>query len=250
MVARTLVLADLHLCRQGDPRVAEDLARLVREHAGARIVFAGDLFDVSSEGARRPVGGELAAAFGSRPELRASLARHVDTGGELWLVAGNHDAEMGSGRACDAPAVTEALGLTASASARVRTTPWFFREGGLHVEHGHLYDPDNAPSHPLVVGAPSLGVHFSEQFIAPTGAYAYLNANDRTPLELLLAAFRWYGPRAPYVIYRYFYAAIGAMLQAGPLYRARGERDLGGERLGAFAEEMGIPLDRVHPMLE
>ena len=54
-----------------------------------------------------------------------------------------------------------------------------------------------------------------EEFIAPTGAHRYLEATDDTPLRLLLSAFKWYGPRAPYVIYRYFYAAIGAMLAAG-----------------------------------
>ena len=78
----------------------------------------------------------------------------------------------------------------------MRVSPWFFREGGLHVEHGHLYDPDNAPAHPLV-GAPSLGVHFVEEFIAKTGAFAYLNANDGTPLELFLCAFPGTGARAP-----------------------------------------------------
>jgi hypothetical protein len=117
--------------------------------------------------------------------------------------------------------------------------------GGLHIEHGHLYDPDNAPAHPLVLGRPSLGVHFTEQFIARTGAYAYLNANDAPPLQLLLAAFSWYGARAPHVVYRYFHAAIAAMLQSGPLYRARPEREVGAARIEAFANVVGLPADVV-----
>src|SRR6202000_308333 len=99
-------------------------------------------------------------------------------------------------RGAGARALRSALGLDESAAARVRVSPWFFREGGLHIEHGHLFDPDNAPAHPLVVGEPSLGVHFVEQFIAPAGAHRYLNANDKTPLDLFLSSFVWYGPRA------------------------------------------------------
>src|SRR5262249_39912556 len=133
--------------------------------------------------------------------------------------------------------------------ARVRVSPWFLRDGAMHVEHGHLYDPDNAPAHPLVVGAPSLGVHFTESFIAPTGAHRYLNANDGTPLALFLSAFSWYGPRAPYVIYRYFHAAGTALLQSGPLYRGAVDGKRGRERLEGFAEQAGIEQGLVETVL-
>lgn len=131
----------------------------------------------------------------------------------------------------------------------MRTSPWFFREGGLHLEHGHLYDPDNAPAHPLVNGASSLGVHFVEEFIAPTGAHRYLQANDDTPLRLLLAAFSWYGPRAPHVVYRYFYAAFAAMLKSGPRYRGGSEVALGNVAAARFAEELGIPPALIDDLL-
>ncbi|WP_437898816.1 hypothetical protein [Sorangium sp. So ce124] len=236
---RTVVLADLHLVRQTPRDVTADLARFVEAHRGARIVVAGDLFDLSSESPWMPRPRALREALRAHPTARAALAEHLDRGGELWLAGGNHDAEVG---APDFPvALAEALEVTGEARSRIRTTPWFFREGAIHFEHGHLYDPDNAPAHPLVVGERSLGVHFVEEFIAPTGAHRYLQANDQTPLSLFLSAFTWYGPRAPYVIYRYFHAAIGAMLKSGPLYRAEGEAAVGAAAMERFAHELGVP---------
>ncbi|AUX21066.1 hypothetical protein SOCEGT47_015440 [Sorangium cellulosum] len=244
---RTIVLADLHLVRQTPRSVTADLAALVAAHPGARIVVAGDLFDLSSESPWMPRPRALREALSAHPIARAALAEHLDRGGELWLSGGNHDAEVG---APDFPvALTEALGLTGAARARIRTTPWFFRDGAIHIEHGHLYDPDNAPAHPLVVGERSLGVHFVEEFIAPTGAHRYLQANDQTPLRLFLSAFTWYGPRAPYVIYRYFHAAIGAMLKSGPLYRARGEATAGAAIVERFTHELGVPRAMVDALL-
>ncbi|MEJ7729220.1 MAG: hypothetical protein WKG00_08390 [Polyangiaceae bacterium] len=248
MPPRTVVVGDLHLCRESSPRVGRDVARLVESIPGSRLVFAGDLFDVTSERGMREGVADAIGAFARHTEARVALATHLERGGELWLVAGNHDAEIG-GR-CDAAAVAGALGVGAEAATRIRTTPWFFREGGLHLEHGHLYDPDNAPAHPLVDGAPSLGVRFTEQFIAPTGAYAYLNNNADTPLRLFVSSFRWYGARAPYMIYRYFYTALSAMLASGPLYPARAEPAEGAARMEAFAHAVGIPVDVVARVLE
>ena len=238
---RTVVLADLHLVRKTPPDVSRDLARLVAAHAGARIVFAGDLFDLSSEAPEMPRPRALREALEAHPEVRAALAEHVDRGGELWLAGGNHDAEVGEPGF--GAALVAGLGLAARAEARVRTTPWFFHDGAIHIEHGHLYDPDNAPAHPLVVGQRSLGVHFVEEFIAPTGAHRYLQANDQTPLKLLVSAFRWYGPRAPYVVYRYFHAAFGALAQSGPFYRGRAEASAGEAHVTRFTEDAGVPRD-------
>jgi hypothetical protein len=248
MTQRTLLFADVHLVTRTPPDVALDLARLVADHPGARLVVVGDLFDLASERSSLPLSRAVADVIGAHPPLRAALARHLDQGGELWLAAGNHDIEVGDPgfRA----AFIAALGLSRDPGARLRTSPWFFREGALHIEHGHLYDPDNAPAHPLVAGEPSLGGHFVEHFIAPTGAHRYLNANDSTPLKLFLSSFTWYGPRAPYVIYRYFYTAISAMLRSGPRYAARGEIAVGRGRSARFAEELGVPIEMVNAVFE
>jgi hypothetical protein len=100
-----------------------------------------------------------------------------------------------------------------------------------------------------VKGRPSLGVHFVEEFIAPAGAYHYLNVNDSTPLELFLASFTTYGKRAPYVIYRYFYTAISAMLKSGPFYRASSEVPLGVALHDPYARELGVRSELIDALL-
>jgi predicted phosphodiesterase len=245
---RTLVLADLHLTRSTPSRVTNDLAQLVASHPGSRIIFAGDLLDLSAEapphGTRPPSAEE---ALASHPAVRTALGRHLDGGGELWLAGGNHDAEVG--RSGFSALLGAALGISSEAHARINTSPWFFRHGGLHVEHGHLYDPDNAPAHPLVAGESCLGVHFVEEFIAPTGAHAYLNANDGTPLKMFLSSFRLYGVRAPYLIYRFFHTACTALLKSGPLYRADREWDVGSEKVPAFAAASGVSSEVIDDVL-
>lgn len=240
---RTIVLADLHLVGQTPKPLGDDLAALVEGHRGARIVLCGDLFDLPSEMPNVARDKALGSALGAQPRVRAALAEHVERDGELWLVSGNHDAEVG------APdfksALADAFAVPAASRQRIRTTPWFFREGGLHLEHGHLFDPDNAPAHPLVIGARSLGTHFVEELIAPTGAHRYLNANDQTPLKLLTSAFAWYGRRGPHVVYRYFHTAATAMAASGPFYPAHGEVAAGRALEAAFAEEHALPAEQL-----
>lgn len=216
-------------------------------HAGARIVFAGDLFDLPADGPPRPAREAIAAVLGAHPAMRAALGRHLDGGGELWLLGGNHDADVGA--TSFGAEMVAALGASSEARGRVRSSPWFLRDGGLHLEHGHLYDPDNAPAHPLVNGASSLGVHFVEEFIAPAGAHRYQQVNDATPLKLFLSSFTWYGARAPYVIYRYFYAAFGALFKSGPFYRAGGERAAGEALADVFAADIGVPRELTDAVL-
>lgn len=244
---RTLVLGDLHLARATPRAVSDDLATLVRNHPGDRLVFAGDLFDLSAEAPERPQREALGAVLAHHAAAGPALAEHAERGGELWFVGGNHDAHVAERHFKQD--LAEVLGLSAASQAHVRHTPWFFREGGLHIEHGHLYDPDNAPAHPLVVGEPSLGVHFVEQFIAPTGAHAYLHHNAQPPLQLFLASFKWYGKRAPYVIYRYFYTAFTAMFRSGPFYRAHPEKAAGELEVARFMDEAGLSAEMIDELL-
>src|SRR5262245_55643753 len=113
MQRRTVVLADLHLVRSTPAAVTHDLARFIAAHRGARIVFAGDLFDLSSEAPRLPRPRALQEALLAHPVARAALAEHVGRDGELWLAGGNHDAEVGGSEF--AAALTSALGLSAEA---------------------------------------------------------------------------------------------------------------------------------------
>jgi predicted phosphodiesterase len=245
--ARTVVLGDLHLLRDTPTKVAADLADLVTAHPGVRIVFAGDLFDLAAVSPRRPPRESVASALGAHTRARAALGQHIDNGGEIWLVGGNHDSEVGTPGFSDY--FVEALGASADARRRVRSSPWFMRDGGLHLEHGHLYDPDNAPAHPLVNGATSLGVHLTEQFVARVGAQRYVDANDQPPLRLFLAAIAWYKTKAPLVLAQFFRASVGALLKSGPFYRGSGEEDAGRAKANVFAEENDLPPELINGLL-
>ncbi|MBW2457304.1 MAG: hypothetical protein JRI68_22540 [Deltaproteobacteria bacterium] len=244
---RVVVLGDLHLTASSPPELGSDLARLLTHHAGQQVIVVGDFFDFVVE---QPKGGRAEAVgtlLAAHPEVRAALGTFLDRGGRLRFADGNHDAGMGhpSLRA----ALADALDSSFNARQRLTSTPWFWREGSVHVEHGHFYDPDNAPADPLVLGEPSLGVHFTSEFINPTQAHHYLQVNDATPLELLVGAFAWYGPRGPYVVYRYFHTAFRALVRAGPFYRAASERGIGDGKRAQFAAEAGVARGLVDDVL-
>ena len=217
--SRMVALGDVHLTRSTPRNVSDDLARLVEAHPGARIVIAGDLFDLSADLPKQPIERAIDEVFGIHTNAKAALGRHLIEGGQLWLVSGNHDAALGFSDFRNA--LEQALDLPQEARSRLRTTPWFFREGFLHIEHGHLFDPDNAPTHPLIMGEPSLGVHFVEQFIAPTGAY------------------------------RYFHAAILAIVRSGPGFKRRSKmhEPLAEEEFARFTEALGISPDLARTLL-
>jgi len=240
---RTLVFGDLHLTRETPEDAVDDVVSVISGHPGTRLVFVGDLFDLSADQPGVDRRKALAAAWGGQPRVTRALAEHVDRGGSLWLLGGNHDEAVGDPD--ERETSLAALGVRGGAASRVRTSPWFLRDGGLHVEHGHLFDPDNAASHPLMLGAKSLGVHFVEEFIAPTGAHRYLNANDAMPLRLLMSAFAWYGVRGPFVVYKYFDAAFRALFASGPFFREGAPDDCATQEV-AFAEreELGVELVR------
>lgn len=232
----TIAVGDLHLVRDGSREVARDLMRLLRENPGCRLAIAGDLFDLSADFPGEAPLVALRRALAASP-LVPALAEHVDRGGALWWVAGNHDAPIGEP---DARAlVDDALDVGADGRARILVSPWFLREDGFHLEHGHLYDPDNALSHPLYPCVRSLGVQFVEEFIAPTGAFRYLNNNDATPLKLFVSAFTWYGRRGPHVVYRYFRTAFRALARSGYFYDDAHEIAVGAARERAFVAEVG-----------
>ena len=244
---RTLVLGDLHLSSHTPRAVSDDLAALVRAHPGARIAVAGDFFDLSAESPRVASDRAIEAGFAAYPHVRAALGEHLDKGGELIFLAGNHDPELGQPDAKQR--IGAALALDAAARERVSVSPWFFRDEALHVEHGHLFDPDNAPEHPLAIPRASLGVHFVEEFIAPTGAFSYLNTNDGTPLKLFFSAFRLYGPRGPYVVYKYFAAAAKALGKSGPFYLGRHEEARGEASMTAFLAGAGASRELADAIL-
>ncbi|HEX7666279.1 MAG TPA: metallophosphoesterase, partial [Polyangiaceae bacterium] len=226
---RTVALGDIHLTRNSPASVVDDVARFFDEHRGDRVLFTGDVLDLSAD---------VDAKIDMHPKVAMALAAHLEGGGEIFWVAGNHDAPVAEpGFAAH---VARALGVSADAAARFHVSPWFFRFGGIHLEHGHRFDSDNAPAHPLVPDGPSLGVTFVEEFIVPTGAHAYLNANDGTPLDLFVNAFRWYGRRGPYVVAKFFTTAATALRRSGTGFDAHAQILEGAQKQADFASAHGV----------
>jgi hypothetical protein len=240
---RLFVVGDVHLTRPSSAEVTRDLARLLERHPGQRFVFAGDFLDLATDAPRTEPRTAIAEVFAAHGPLRRAMAEFLEGGGELSFLGGNHDAALGLPDA--AAVLSQVLGVAGSARARLSTRPWFVREGGVHLEHGHMYDPDNAPGHPLVDGGSGLGAHFSSEFIHPTQAFRFMHRNDAMPLELLTTAFRFYGPRAPHVIARYFHTAFAALAKAGPFYEGAVDRVSGSERHARYAEDAGVPRNVV-----
>lgn len=232
MFPRTIALGDLHLVKETPRAVVQDFISLVKANAGSRIVIAGDLFDLSADHPGTSKQEALRRAFESLPEVQVCLRQHLEQAGELWLLAGNHDSALAEVGAEEM--VGTALSLTPQTRKRLRSSPWFLRDEGVHFEHGHLFDPDNATDHPLAADLRSLGVRFVEDFIAPTGAFRYLNANDGTPLKLLVSAFTWYKWRGPYVVFKYFDTAFRAVLSSGPFRNGSTDQELGRAREADF----------------
>jgi len=234
-----LVLSDVHLSHGGRAGAADDLARLIRGHRGYEVVLAGDLFDLSVDPPERDPSESVVALLQPRAKLSSACRAHLAEGGALTLVAGNHDAPT------TIPEVRRALVgmMELDEAAQLSVAPWFVRRGSVHIEHGHLYDPDNAPAHPLALWSPGtepLGISLTRRFLAPNGALHFAHAHETTPLGGLARTFRLFGPRAPWIVANYFQTAIRLCIEAGRQAELCTERELGARALDDFAAETGL----------
>jgi hypothetical protein len=146
-------------------------------------------------------------------------------------------------------ALAAALELTDAAP--LRTAAWCVRRGSVHIEHGHLYDPDNAPAHPLSLWSPEtepLGIALTRRFVAPNGVSDFAHAHETTPLAGLLRASGLYGLRTPAVVGHYFATALRLCWEAGrqPL---EAERQLGRLCVANAAQELGVAPDALEELL-
>jgi UDP-2,3-diacylglucosamine pyrophosphatase LpxH len=239
-----VVVSDVHLGHRQCDDVARDLARLVAEHPGHEIILNGDTFNLSCD--RRDVdpGASAAAMIAAHPALRDALARHAAAGDRLTIVAGNHDADV------TAPAVATALGAAVGGDLDVE--PWFLTRQGVHIEHGQLYDADNAPVHPLA--RPSyrtepLGVALSRRFLGPYDAYDLGNRYDATPQDNVRELFRRFGWRAPFVVLHY--CGILATLNVETLSGRRLDRERreGDAAVATFCGSCGVDAAAVRALL-
>jgi UDP-2,3-diacylglucosamine pyrophosphatase LpxH len=243
-----IVSSDLHLAEQGSDATVRDLSRLLREHPGHELILAGDVFNLSWEPPDHEPTEVVLALIDRYPELSRALRAHLCGGGRLTFVSGNHDAGLMDGQLRDA--LLNRLELTGDAALEVNH--WFVRRGGLHVEHGHFYDPDNAPAHPLAAWTPAtepLGIALTRRFLSPGGVYQFSHAHETTPLAGIAKAFRIYGARTPSIIAQWFRVASALVMEARQHDRFEAEERAGNDALEQFARLVELDPEQLRILL-
>ncbi len=231
---RWLLLSDVHL--ETAPHVERELAvqAVLAAHPGTDVVFLGDLFEFATA----PAEGEaaLAALLAANPTFCAALRAHAATGARVHWVAGNHDAAL--------------AGLEHSArrllGIDVAVWPWFLRAGSVHLEHGHVFDRDNAPLHPLArwdVRDEPLGVELMRKIVVGLGVRQWAHAHQTTPARALNDAFRWFGWTLPARFAQgiWVLARVSSDSLAGRWGRARRADEEGSSRVSGYAACVGLP---------
>jgi predicted phosphodiesterase len=244
-----VIVGDVHLSHGGRPETGQALARLVAGHSGSEIVLNGDIFNLSLDDPTRDPIESMLAMLQAEPALKQALRRHLNGAGRLTLLPGNHDAALAD------PALRAPLlaWLELGASAPLGLSPWFLRRGRIHVEHGHAYDPDNAPTHPLVRPSPGtepLGVALTRRFLAPNRAFDFAHATEITPGEALARAVRVFGAKMPLLLVRYFATSSHFCREAGWRPELARERERGDELLPAAAKDLELDLDVLRALLD
>ena len=244
-----VIASDVHLEQTGSERSAGRLAKLIRAHAGHEIILAGDVFNLSVDPPSRDPGESARNIISAYPELRAAFSEHLSAGHALTFIGGNHDAGILTRGTRER--LLALLELTPSAGLSIE--PWFVRRGGVHVEHGHVYDPDNAPAHPLAAWSPEtepLGISLTRRFLAPHDAFTFAHAHHTTPLQGLTHTFKTFGLRAPLMVVHYFVTSGRLTAEAAVPERMGAEKARGAAALSSFAAQNGLDTRKVVALLE
>jgi predicted phosphodiesterase len=247
LVRPLVVMSDLHLGPRGQDVLVADVASLIGAHPGHEIILNGDTFALSADPDPTDPFRLADAVLAGQPQLRTALRDHLAQGSPVTMVAGNHDAALGLPRA--RARLLLALGL--ADSAPLTLVPWFVRRGRAHVEHGHVYDPDNAPAHPLVPWSPAvepLGVALTRRLIAPFAADRFAHAYDTTPLLGLRRALGTYGSRGLALALGYFAVALSLVGRAGKPGSAEGQDE--GAACRGYARTHGLAAEQMQALLE
>lgn len=172
-----LVISDLHLGSHLKPRTRgeyvhmavrldESLPEFLEHYARQgrwQLVVNGDFIDFwnieigEREDAEQLAVERLYAVLDAYPGVEDGLIGFLEAGNSIVFVAGNHDAEFlypavcrafaerlegalgndGAGAAITATGITS---LDEVQAGQIRFVPWFLRDGGAWIEHGHLFD--------------------------------------------------------------------------------------------------------------
>lgn len=243
-----VVLSDLHLWHSGSAAVARALTELLATYPGHEIVLAGDIFGLSNDPRSRDPIESVCTLLTGQPALLGAIRHHVSRGAPFTLIAGNHDAGLTK------PGMREALleRLELTETAPLTIEPWFIRRGRVHVEHGHVWDPDNAPAHPLAPWSTEtepLGVALTRRFVARNAVWEFAHAHETTFIAGLRRAFRLFGARTPGLVARYFATSSSicaeTLLDRG-LSRAR---EHGERALAQQASATGVAAEALQTLL-
>jgi len=243
------IASDVHLEHSGSERSAGRLAKLLDEHAGHEVVLAGDIFNLSLDAPSRDPAESVARIVAQYPGLVAAIKRHLGAGHALTFIGGNHDAGVVARGSRERLLALCELG----SEAPLRIEPWFIRRGAVHIEHGHVYDPDNAPAHPLAVWSPEtepLGISLTRRFLSPHDAFTFAHAHHTTPLQGLADTFKTFRFRAPLMVAHYFATASRLAAEAAVPERMGAEKARGAAAVGGFAGRSGVPVAMVQALLE
>ena len=243
-----IVTSDLHLSADASTGTVRALAQLLRDNPGHEFILAGDVFNLSWEAPGRSAVDAILALLSAHPDLASAFRSHLASGAPLTFIAGNHDAGLMSAEIRDALVHRLELG----GDAPLEVTPWFVRRSDVHVEHGHFYDPDNAPAHPLAEWSPEtepLGIAITRRFVRPSGVNHFLHAHDTTPLAGIIEAFRVYGARTPLIIAEWFRIAGKLCMETRQAARFTPELEAGEAALSKFASLVGLDSEVLRTLL-
>lgn len=242
-----IILSDLHLGPTCPPDTSKAAALVIRRHPGCETMLLGDTFDLSIDPPKLNPAVSVARHLADNSELSGALREQLQRGVPVTIFAGNHDAQLA------APEVRARLlnTLGLAESAPLSCGVWCVRRTGLHLEHGHIYDPDNAQTHPLV--APSydtepLGVTMMRRVLAPTQALFFAHAHELTPMTGLTQAFIRQGLSAPRLVARYYIEAFKLFARASPASFCA-EALLGESRLIEYAQGRNLDIDLLNQLL-
>jgi predicted phosphodiesterase len=242
------VASDVHLVQGGSAMSAGRLAKLLETHAGHEVVLAGDIFNLSLDVPSRDPAESVQSIVSEYPELVLAIKRHLAAGHALTLIGGNHDAGVVTRGTRE-----RLLGLCGLRDARLAIEPWFIRRGDVHVEHGHVYDPDNAPAHPLAAWSPEtepLGISLTRRFLSPHDAFTFAHAHHTTPLQGLTHAFKTFRGRAPLMVVHYFATASRLAAEAAVPERMAAEKARGAAAVADFSQRNDMSADQVLTLLQ
>ena len=243
-----IILSDLHLGPTCPKDTAQVAAEVIRRHPGHDVLLLGDTFDLSVDPPGLDPAQSAAAHLARNPALRQSLRERIQCGASVVFFAGNHDAQLAQ-PGVRARMLTE---LNLTDDAHLQCGVWCMRRGTLHLEHGHLYDPDNSNTHPLVapkMANEPLGVALMRNVLAPENSLFLAHAHEITPWAGLTQAFVRLGGGAPRLIARYYLEAVRIVMRARPRHFADEWRS-GDERLLDYAQKHDIDVARLRSVLD